>query len=345
MADLVRDVVLAPDTVTNAEDTLSNLRGMYQAARADLEGFPTDARGSELRRKVDQAQADAAPLIDSLLGMVAAQQSAEARTFLNEQVLPKIHAWREPIRENLILQTAKNEADHADAVAAYSSARTSMQALGALALAIGALLAWLITRSLTTPLQEATRVARDIARGSLDSAIDPRGNDELATLLQSMHDMQAELKAFVEAQGEIAHQHDLGETEHRMPADRFPGAYGQMAGQVNALAASHIQLLHEVSVLIDEYARGDLRRDMPRLPGRKADISRAMDAVKTNIEAATGELDRLVRAAVAGDFAQRGDAGRFEFVYRGMIEQLNTLMSSAGRGLDEVGSVLTAVSE
>src|SRR5690606_9434251 len=89
----------------------------------------------------------------------------------------------------------------------------------------------------------------------------------------------------------------------------------------------------------------DLRRDMPRLPGRKADISRAMDAVKTNIEAATGELDRLVRAAVAGDFAQRGDAGRFEFVYRGMIEQLNTLMSSAGRGLDEVGSVLTAVSE
>src|SRR5699024_2553556 len=65
---------------------------------------------------------------------------------------------------------------------------------------------------------------------------------------------------------------------------------------------------------------------------------------KTNIEAATSEIDKLVRAAVAGDFSQRGDATRFEFVYREMIENLNTLMASAGRGLDEVGGVLTAVS-
>src|SRR5690606_29344523 len=113
--------------------------------------------------------------------------------------------------ENLILQTAKNGSDHAAAVAAYGSARAITGALGGLALAIGAALAWLITRSLTGPLQEATRVARDIAQGFLDGVIEPRGQDELATLLQSMKDMQAGLQAFAQAQADIARQHDAGE--------------------------------------------------------------------------------------------------------------------------------------
>src|SRR5690606_26084386 len=198
MADLARDAVLAPQAAESAEGELLQLRGMYREARVELEQFATDDRGRELRRQVDLKQAAAAPLIDAVLELVAAGQSADARQLLNEQVLPAINAWRGSLRENLILQTAKNGSDHAAAVAAYGSARAITGALGGLALAIGAALAWLITRSLTGPLQEATRVARDIAQGSLDGVIEPRGQDELATLLQSMKDMQAGLQAFAQ---------------------------------------------------------------------------------------------------------------------------------------------------
>src|SRR5690606_33570566 len=57
------------------------------------------------------------------------------------------------------------------------------------------------------------------------------------------------------------------------------------------------------------------------------------------------EIKQLVDAAVAGDFSRRGDAGRFEFVYREMIGTLNELMASSDRGLGEVGALLSAVAE
>jgi hypothetical protein len=45
-------------------------------------------------------------------------------------------------------------------------------------------------------------------------------------------------------------QHELGEIDHRIPVDRFPGAYARMAEQTNALVASHIDaILHILDVV------------------------------------------------------------------------------------------------
>src|SRR5690606_32386396 len=168
IADVARDAVLDPQSLAGAQDSLHALREQYREARAELEQFSTDAEGLQLRRRVDLARADAAPLIDSALEMVGSDGAADAGAFLNERVLPAVAEWRTPLREILILQTARNEQDHAAAVAAYEAASTTMQVLGALALALGAWLAWSITRSLTVPLQTANQVARDIAQGALD---------------------------------------------------------------------------------------------------------------------------------------------------------------------------------
>ena len=46
-----------------------------------------------------------------------------------------------------------------------------------------------------------------------------------------------------------------------------------------------------------------------------------------------------------GDFSQRGNADRFEFVYHDMVQGLNALMDSADRGVSEIGALLRAVSD
>jgi len=345
IADVARDAVLDPQSLAGAQDSLHALREQYREARAELEQFSTDAEGLQLRRRVDLARADAAPLIDSALEMVGSDGAADAGAFLNERVLPAVAEWRTPLREILILQTARNEQDHAAAVAAYEAASTTMQVLGALALALGAWLAWSITRSLTVPLQTANQVARDIAQGALDGAIEPDGRDEISALLRSMKEMQSELQAFAEAQAEISRQHEAGEVDHRIPADRFPGAYGRMAAQVNALVESHIEAVLSVSAFVADYARGDLSRDFPELPGKKVVTTRAVAAIKANMQATNEAVAELVEAANAGDFSRRGDAARFEYTYREVIESLNRLMAGADRGLRQVSSVMNAVAE
>src|SRR5690606_24697044 len=141
---------------------------------------------------------------------------------------PAARNWRTLLEEDVRLQTAETAQAYALATADYAQARQLLAVISAVALAVAILLGWLLTRSIVQPLQAATRVARDIARGRLDGQITANGRDEVATLLGSMADMQEGLRRFARAQGEIVSQHDAGEIDYRIPDDEFEGAFAEM---------------------------------------------------------------------------------------------------------------------
>ncbi len=64
---------------------------------------------------------------------------------------------------------------------------------GAIALAIGGVCAWLITRSITVPLQGALSIAKKVASGDLGSQVKVSGKDEISELLQALQDMNESL--------------------------------------------------------------------------------------------------------------------------------------------------------
>jgi hypothetical protein len=87
-------------------------------------------------------------------------------------------------------------------------------------------------------------------------------------------------------------------------------------------------------------SRGCLGVAMDRQPGQRAATTAAMDGIRDNLGAVNAAILELSNAAAAGDFARRGDAARFEFAFRGMVESLNTLMARAEGGLNDVGAML-----
>jgi methyl-accepting chemotaxis protein len=76
--------------------------------------------------------------------------------------------------------------------------------LGVLALVIGMLITWIITRSIVRPLAESVRVAGDLAVGKLDMRIDASRKDEMGMLLRAMQEMVASNQQVAAAAGEIA---------------------------------------------------------------------------------------------------------------------------------------------
>ncbi|MGE5865256.1 MAG: HAMP domain-containing protein [Rhizobacter sp.] len=331
------------DIIEMERESLADARKRYDDARGTLYAFPAQGQAATLRKTIDAAREESRIANDAIVELVLAQDRAGARDALMSEAGPAAMAWRQQLEENLKLQEAGTAAAYALAKTDYVRARTLLFVIAGTALLVAVLLGWLLTRSIVRPLQEATRVARDISRGRLDGEVTRVGNDELATLLGSMADMQAGLQRFALAQGEIARQHDAGEIDHRIPEGEFQGAFGEMAAQINTLVASHIAVQLQVVEMVGAYARGDLSGDLERLPGQKARFTEAVDGVKSGLESVMAEMGALVDAAVAGDFSRRGDAQRFEFAYRDMIENLNLLMASADRGLSEVGTLLSAV--
>ncbi|MBW3549743.1 MAG: CHASE3 domain-containing protein [Proteobacteria bacterium] len=231
---------------------------------------------------------------------------------------------------------------------AIESRSTLLSVLGDLfAVVIAVWMGLLIRRSLMRQLggepAYAAEVVRRIGAGELDREV--RVQSSGPSLLADMRQLQQQLRSFNTAQLQMAERHEAGDTDHRIDSASFPGAYGAMAQAINELVDSHIAVSRHVVEVVSRYAKGDLSADIDRMPGKKAEITEAIDGVKYGMLGVNAELKRLVDAAVAGDFAQRGDTARFEFAYREMIGSLNQLMQTADSGLDEVGTLLSAMAE
>lgn len=69
--------------------------------------------------------------------------------------------------------------------------------MGVLLICISVIAVGLISRSITSPLKRALRVAKMVAAGDLSGHIDTRGKDEIAELMQALDDMNAALRKIV----------------------------------------------------------------------------------------------------------------------------------------------------
>jgi methyl-accepting chemotaxis protein len=235
-----------------------------------------------------------------------------------------------------------------DAAAAAELARlqqrtTTMAAIVVLVLLLSAYLFLGFSRSTRASLRTLQDAAERLAAGEFPESVRVDSRDELRDIAGSLESAVRALRAFADAQRRLFESHQEGETDERLDTAVFPGSFGVMAGEINTLVGSHIALNTRVIDVVASYARGDLTVDIERLPGRQAEVTAAVDAVKAGMQAVNAEIKDLVDAAVAGDFSRRGDAQRFEHVYREMVEGLDTLMTRTDHGLGDIDALLAAV--
>ncbi|MBN6114265.1 methyl-accepting chemotaxis protein [Xanthomonas bonasiae] len=319
-------------------------RARYSEAHDKLYAIPvTDSTGAEMRRQIDLGYQNSRVANQSVLDLGMEDKDEQALLVLTEQAGPATDKWQEAITAYSERQRQRGASAYAAANAAMDRGRGMLIAGGVIVILISCVLAWLITRSLTVPLSRATRAAEAIARGDLDNDVQTQATDETGRLLGAMHGMQHQLRSLIGAQLEMAKRHDAGEISHRIDAQAFPGDYGRMAAETNALVGSHVAVQLKLAQIMGRYAVGDLDQDMDRLPGEKATFTRTMDEVKANLSAMNGQIKQLAQSAADGDFSARGDAERFQFDFRVMVESLNQLMTTADGNLQSLSALLQSI--
>jgi methyl-accepting chemotaxis protein len=343
----VRDIAFESDATRMQEHrkAIADARAGYVKATEALMRLPASREEAAMLAGIARMRSATLPLNNQVLALAAENRLAEATEYLHDQAVPSLRGWQRGLAEAIARQEQRNDAAYATALAAYRQARIRLIALACGALLVAAVLAWLTTLSLLQPVREMIRVAGDIAHGRLDADIRRSGKDEMAEMLGSMQEMQSVLRRYAAAQQLMFEQHELGEIDHRIPTSDFEGDYARMATQTNELVASHITAILHILDVVADYGRGDLSRDVDRMPGKKAQAIAAVDAVKAGLLAVNNEVKGLVDAALAGDFSRRADAQRFSHFYRDLIGSLNRLMDTTDTGLDEIGQLLAAVAD
>ena len=344
---LLNDVIL-----TNPDEKREIVRAIGQAARDyaqvrrklfAMRLDPADRTGAQRRAAIDQAYVQVQPFQTQVLALAADNQNLDAQTLHLYTLQPLLANWQQAIQRNATHLRSLSDQAYTDAVATMDRARWMLLIGGGLLLAVSTWLGWCITQSLVRPLREGTRIAAAIAAGRLDPPLPVHGNDEAAELLRSMQTMQEQLRAALAEQRQMAQRHAAGAVAHRSDAAGFPGEYGQLLHDANALVDLHVGTVQSTVALMQRYAIGDLSEDMPRLPGEQAAISDTMDAIKANLGALNRDIWHLAAAAAAGDFSARGDVGRHQHDFRTMLESLNQLMATVDGNLGALSTLLRAI--
>ena len=100
--------------------------------------------------------------------------------------------------ENLLWSAAEAAKEKGEIISGL--VQSTLVALVAIALGvtlIGSVVAWLLVRSVTTPLGHAVRLARAVAAGDLDQEIRVRSRDETGQLLQALSEMTGKLRTLM----------------------------------------------------------------------------------------------------------------------------------------------------
>jgi len=221
------------------------------------------------------------PMVDAL------RDNSPARAGLLDETLTNRWIAVAPVIASIKqLQLEESKARYEASVASASSTQTRVILIIVGALLLTAVAGYFLIRSITLPMQHAVEVAEDVAVGKLDAAIVADRDDEAGHLLGAMAKMQEVLHQFINAQNEMAQQHERGMLDYVMPTQHLQGAYRAMAESVNQLVQSHIAVKMRVVEVISGYADGQLDMPMDRLPGQKARVTEAMDKVQATMRSA-----------------------------------------------------------
>ena len=134
---------------------------------------------------------------DTIQEMVKSNRAVQARQTLNEVTLPSMDRLQKIVTDIVDYQSKMTERSGVRMEENIRLAEMLAIGLTVAGLLIGSLFAWLITRSITRPMNQAVAVARTVAGGDLTSTIQVTGKDETGQLLQALKDMNDSLVGIV----------------------------------------------------------------------------------------------------------------------------------------------------
>ncbi|MFZ0301018.1 MAG: methyl-accepting chemotaxis protein [Candidatus Sulfotelmatobacter sp.] len=121
----------------------------------------------------------------------------QALATLSDEVIPSLEKYRASWQKFINLQTAAMEQTMKESQQAYAAGRSVALLLLVITLILATLAAVSVTRSITTPIQQAVDHAQRIAAGDLSREIDVTNHSETGQLQLAMQEMSGRLSGII----------------------------------------------------------------------------------------------------------------------------------------------------
>ena len=167
------------------------------ALQQTMERELTSPQGRQQLEKIAQARAQVLEATAAIGKLRAAGDMAQARSFLEAQLLPAVSVYNQAQTDLVSLQERMRDQSLAEGQQARDMAMWLGGGAVALVVVMGLLLSVVVVRQITAPLDRAVALADTIAAGDLTVDVHDDRRDELGKLLRSLHTMTQRLRSVV----------------------------------------------------------------------------------------------------------------------------------------------------
>ncbi|MCL9800407.1 methyl-accepting chemotaxis protein [Pseudomonas sp. AKS31] len=250
----------------------------------------------------------------------------EMRTLINTRIKEGTDQMGEQLNKLIAINTTDAKTAATKAGEHYDSAVTGIIIVAVIAALATVLLAWLLTRSIVTPLNRAVLAAQTIADGNLSKTIEIDGKDEATQLLQALATMQSNLRKTIEQIAGSATQ--LGAAAEELSAVTEEASRGlqQQNNEIEQAATA----VNEMTAAVEEVARNAVSTSEASNQSTHAAREGRDQVVKTvdAIQTMTHDVQNTAHM-IEGLAAQGRDIGKVLDVIRAIAEQTNLLALNA----------------
>ncbi|HEX5128587.1 MAG TPA: methyl-accepting chemotaxis protein, partial [Usitatibacter sp.] len=243
-ASALRNLVLITDLKGMAaeNDRIKSLAAALDATRERLGRAELSGNEREVLANLARIDGEFDAPVKSAFEYATTFRTEDTANLLLRQIDPLVQRQLSDL--DTLVQQQRGAYQEALAESTESSQRLMLLTLalvgGALALALG--FAWVLMRSITTPLAESVSVARRVAAGDLTSRVTVEGHDEAAELLAALRDMNSRLGDMV--------------TRIRTGAESIAVGAGEVAAgnqQLSSRTEEHASSLEQTASTLEEF--------------------------------------------------------------------------------------------
>lgn len=354
IAIAVRNVVLITDEagMQKEVDRIEKVRARYNSTRDALAQLIKTAEGKAIITNLNEAQASTKPIVDKVIKLGLANNGEEATKVLMTEVRPVQNKWLDALEELVAKQVAAADDTTREAKAVYEQSQTIMIALGVIAILLGVVLAYMITRGIVRPLTQAVQVANHIADGDLTVRIESNSNDETGRLLAAMHLMVERLSQVVTEIRGAAENMATASEEISATTQSLAQSSSEQAASVEETSASVEQMSASVSQNADNSRLTDsmaAKASKEALEGGKAvnDTVNAMKSIadKISIIDDIAYQTNLLALNAAIEAARAGEHGKGFAVVAAEVRKLAERSQVAAQEISELAASSVTMAE
>lgn len=339
-----------PDIRTYAQQRIEKTAARVDILQDKFNRELTSEQGIKLLKTIGEKRQVYADTLVKALQISEQGDRGALNNFIRSQQLPIINDYMASLQA--LVEYEKTRIDKAGEVIDDNGTAAILTLIitGCMALLLGGVLAWLITRSITCPLISAVRIAREVAEGNLCVEIKVDSQDQLGQLMQALRDMCGSLSNTVREvrQGAdnialTAAEISSGNTdlsarteEQAAGVEQTAATLEQLTATINNTAghtAQVYQFVTETTAIVKQ--NGVVMSEVSSRMQEIYDTSSEMTAIIQVIDGIAFQTNILALNA-AVEAARAGESGRGFAVVAGEVRNLAQRSASAAREIKEL---------